>query len=78
MKPSKEFAFKETSFFEWDSEPALERPSEFAPSTLSFAPLPARRPKVRSHWLSVALVAGIGTLGVGTALLYGLVHMLHA
>jgi len=79
MKSSKDFAFKETSLFSWESEPAEERPSEFAASTLSaFAPLARPRRKPPSRLISVALVAGLGALAFGGVLLFGLVHLLRA
>ena len=79
MNSPKDFAFKETSLFDWESEPAEERPSEFAASTLSpYAPLPPRRRKPPSRLLSVAFVASIAALGLGGALLVGLVHLLRA
>jgi len=80
MKSSnQQFAFRETSLFDWDSEPCEERPSGFAAPTLSaFAPLPARRRKRPASWLSVTSVAAFGALGFGVALLLVLMHLLHA
>jgi len=66
--------FKGVTVIDWDTEPAEERPSQFADSTL-YADLigapPAalyRSPKKRkgsgSAWLSVALVLAIGSGGL--------------
>lgn len=74
-----DLAFKETQFFEWDSEPKTERPSEFHTTGFSTAsgyyhPLsqPGRTARARrsprrgSVMLVLGLMAviGLGTVGV--------------
>jgi hypothetical protein len=74
-----DLAFKETQFFEWDSEPKAERPSEFHTTGFSTASgyyhslgepgrtAPARRShRSGSAMLILGLMAaiGLGTLGV--------------
>jgi hypothetical protein len=75
--------FKGVTVIEWDTEPADERPSEFADSTL-YADLigPPPQPLYRSHrrrngsgsaWLALALVMALAGSG-----LFWLARLLHA
>lgn len=77
---SKPMAFKETTIYDWDSEPAEERPSEFAQSAMSgFAPLRTHRrpPRVNKAFRTV-LLAGATALSLGGIGLYGMIHLLRA
>ena len=75
---SKPLAFKETTVFDWDSEPAEERPSEFAHSALSgFAPLRPRPRRVTKAFGTV-LLAGAAALSLGGVALFGMIHLLRA
>lgn len=76
MTSRKDFAFKETSFFGWESEPAEESPSQFAASTFATLTTPRRQPPARRF--NVVLVASVAVLGLGSVLLFGLVHLLRA
>lgn len=78
--------FKETQVFGWDHEPKDERPSEFVPSTgysvlSGYYTLPdsavTRRPRRRGGFNGV-LVAALLAVGLGSAALIGLVHMLRS
>ncbi len=72
--------FKGVTVIDWDTEPAEERPSQFADSTL-YADLlgaPATRGRGKRQrgglgaaWLALAIVLGVGTIGM-----MGLVHLL--
>ena len=84
----KNFAFKNTEFFEWDSEPKTERPSEFHTTGFSTASgyyhtlsepshrtAPARNSR-RSG--AVMLILGLlVAIGLGTAGIIWLTRMLH-
>ena len=75
---SKPRTFKETTIFDWDSEPAEERPSEFAHSALSgYAPLRPRQPKVTKA-IGKVFFACVATLSLGGAALFGMIHLLRA
>lgn len=79
--------FKETQIFSWEHEPKDERPSEFVPST-GYSSLsgyytmpdsglaPSRRARRRGIGLNGVLVAAIAAIGLGTAGLIGLLHLL--
>ncbi len=83
MNKSSRHQFKDTQVFDWEIEPKDERPSEFAPSTTSYAlhsgfyvaPIGGERRRLRRRgsvlvWLLAGGVVGAGMLG-----LFGLVHL---
>ncbi|MEP6873985.1 MAG: hypothetical protein ABI887_06435 [Burkholderiales bacterium] len=82
-----DFAFKNTEFFEWDSEPKTERPSEFHTTGFSTASgyyhtlsepshrTTAREPQRRG---TVMLILGLMiAIGFGAAGVIWLTRMLH-
>ena len=83
MNKSSRHQFKDTQVFDWELEPKDERPSEFAPSTTSYAlhsgfyvaPVSGeRRGRRRRGGVLVWLLAG-GVVGIGLLGLFGLVHL---
>lgn len=73
--------FKGVTVIEWDTEPADERPSEFADTTLFADLLGAPPPRVHSKrrrsssgsaWVALALVLALASGGM-----FGLVRLLH-
>ena len=75
--------FKGVTVIDWDTEPAEERPSEFADSTLyadligppstSLYRSPKKRKGSGSAWLGLALVLALASGG-----LYWMARLLHA
>ena len=82
MNKSSRHQFKDTQVFDWEIEPKDERPSEFAPSTTSYAlhsgfyvaPVSGERRRSRSGGFMVWLLAS-GVVGAGMLGLFGLVHL---
>lgn len=82
--------FKDTTVFDWDAEPADERPSEFVStsysvlsgfSTLSgYSTLDAHRARKseRQGSLGTLLVALLVFFAIGVGGLFGLMRLLHA
>lgn len=81
MNKSSRHQFKDTQVFDWEIEPKDERPSEFAPSTTSYAlhsgfyiaPVSGERRRRRRGGFMVWLLAG-GVVSAGMLGLFGLVH----
>ena len=85
----KQLAFKETQFFDWDTEPKEERPSEF-PTTgfstasgyyhsLGDAAVTPRTRRPRSNGGHAPLIIGLlAVIAVGTVAVYWLAHWLRA
>jgi len=83
MNKTSRHDFKDTQVYDWEIEPKDERPSEFAPSTTSYAlhsgfyvaPVSGERRRQRRGAFMVWLVAG-GVVGMGMLGLFGLVRFL--
>lgn len=75
MTPRKYPAFKDTQFFDWDSEPALERESNvFRDDSVSSRRVPcSTRQTLRGAWV-VACGLGVGALFVALIELVPLLH----
>lgn len=80
--------FKPTQVFDWESEPADERPTDFGRSTgfsslSGYGALPNPRPQTRRHrghgegMFKLALSA-VFLLGLCSVALYKMAHLLHA
>jgi hypothetical protein len=82
MNKSSRHDFKDTQVYDWEIEPKDERPSEFAPSTTSYAlhsgfyvaPVGGERRRRGRGGLMVWLLAG-GVVAAGLLGLFGLVHL---
>ena len=85
----KQLAFKDTQFFDWDTEPKEERPSEFHSTgfstasgyyhSLGDATVAPRPRRSRSDGGHAPLIIGLLTvIAVGTVAVYWLAHWLRA
>ena len=73
---SKQPTFKQTTIFDWDSEPAEERPSAFEHSTYSSAYAPLPRTQRRKAINAFAIFMVVGSLGLGAAVMYGFASLI--
>lgn len=84
----KQLAFKETQFFDWDTEPKEERPSEFHTTgfstasgyyhSLSDAAAAPRPRRSRSNGRTTLIIGLLAVIAVGTIAVYWLARWLHA
>lgn len=68
--------FKKSQVFTWESEPADERPSEFANSAFMSAAPPRRASRPKKHSAAGLLVYVAATLCASIVLLFGVVDLL--
>ena len=84
----KQLAFKETQFFDWDTEPKEERPSEFHTTgfstasgyyhSLGDATVAPRPRRSRSNGHAPLIIGLLAVIAVGTVAVYWLAHWLRA
>ena len=84
----KQLAFKETQFFDWDTEPKEERPSEFHTTgfstasgyyhSLGDAAVAPRPRRSRSSGHATLIVGLLAVIAIGTVAVYWLARWLRA
>ena len=89
MQKKQQLAFKETQFFDWDTEPKEERPSEFHTTGFSTASgyyhslgdsaaAPRPRRSSRSSGNTTLIIGLLAVIAVGTVAVYWLAQWLRA
>jgi len=85
----KQLAFKETQFFDWDTEPKEERPSEFQPTGFSTASgyyhalgdsaaAPRLRRSSRPNGNTTLIIGLLAVIAAGTVAVHWLAQWLRA